>query len=112
MTKLLSVTKEAADSYKQELNLQAGDVVRLFVQVGGMNRTPVPGFAFGVQKVEAPGQLELSEHHVKAHAGDITFLIHEDELWCLNGRQLTICRNGLTEEIQFVYLEPYLTATT
>ncbi len=43
----LSVTKEAAQWYKNELNLQSGETLRLFVQYGGCS-TVQKGLSLGI----------------------------------------------------------------
>ncbi|WP_001054456.1 hypothetical protein, partial [Bacillus cereus] len=47
----LSVTKEAVNWYKDELNLQTGDTLRFFVQYGGCS-TVQKGLSLGIRKDE------------------------------------------------------------
>lgn len=72
----LTITDEAANLYINEIPLQQGDTLRLFVRVGGVGSG---GFSVGVIK-EAP----LSKAFQIKKQG-VTFFVNEDDFWYFDG---------------------------
>lgn len=93
-----TLTKAAAELYKQEMQLQAGDYVRFFVRYGGTNG-PGNGFSFGVG-ISNP--MMIGE---KVESDGITFFIEREDLWLLQDADLTVQKNEKTGEIEFIYKE-------
>lgn len=91
-----TLTKAAAELYKQEMHLKAGDYVRFYVRYGGTNG-PGNGFSLGVSLInpETIGE--------KIEQDGITFFIEQDDMWFLQDTDLTVQRNADSEEIEFVY---------
>lgn len=91
-----TLTKKAADWFKREFQLNAGDYVRFYVRYGGMNG-PGNGFSLGVS-VTPP--VNIGE---KTVVDDITFYVEQDDLWICKEAPLTIRHNEKTDEIEFIY---------
>ncbi|ABS22503.1 HesB/YadR/YfhF family protein [Bacillus cytotoxicus] len=92
----LSVTKEAATWYKEELNLQSGDTIRFFVQYGGCS-TVQKGLSLGIRKDEpAQPAVEIQEE-------GITFFIESDDEWYFDGHNLSVTFNKDDAFPQFHY---------
>lgn len=91
-----TLTEAAAELYKQEMQLKAGDYVRFYVRYGGTNG-PGNGFSLGISVIKP---VMIGE---QVERDGITFFIERDELWFLQDTDLTIQRNDTTEEIEFVY---------
>lgn len=91
----LKVTKEAAEWYKQELDLQDGEYIRFFVKLYGGNNTVHPNFSLGVSN-ERPVNMVISDEQ----AG-ITFYFNEQDEWYIKEHSLTVTlENG---EIEYVF---------
>ncbi|PYZ98191.1 hypothetical protein CR205_06245 [Alteribacter lacisalsi] len=86
----LTITREAADLYKREMNLKEGDSLRLYVRVGGVGSG---GFSAGVTK-EIP-----ASHCHTAEASGITFHVTEDDVWYFNG--MTVKYDPDMDEVSF-----------
>lgn len=71
------MTAPVAEFYKKELNVKAGEAVRLFVRAG-------EGFFIGVEK----GVFEAADYHVTQ--GEVTFFIKQDDAWFYDGKCLTL----------------------
>lgn len=91
-----TVTEAAAQWYKQEMQLEAGDYVRFYVRYGGTNG-PGNGFSLGVSVIHPVAVGEQVERD------GITFFIEQDDMWFLQDAYLIIQQNDKTEEIEFVY---------
>lgn len=79
----LSITKEAAAWYKDELGLQDGDSLRFFVRYGGCG-TVQKGFSLGVVKDDPNDVGTMTKQD------GITFFIEEKDLWYFDGKDLLI----------------------
>ncbi|WP_205774526.1 hypothetical protein [Alkalicoccus luteus] len=73
---LFTVSEEAAQFYKKEMQLAEGDSVRLFARVGGVGSG---GFSAGVEK----GRPGLAGSEVK-QAG-IFFFVTDEDAWYFRG---------------------------
>lgn len=93
----LTVTKEAADWYKQEMNLKEGDFLRFFAKLYGGNTSIHPNFSLGVAK-EEPINIAISDEKE-----GITFYFDEQDEWFLDGYELTVkFKDG---EAEFAFAE-------
>jgi uncharacterized protein YneR len=93
----ISITEEAANWYKNELNLKEGDFLRFFVRYGGCSNVQ-KGFSLGVSNDTPvnPG--------VKVEQSGIQFFIEEDDLWYFDGKSLNITYNKELDEPEFHYV--------
>lgn len=91
----LIVEQPAASWYKQQLELENGESVRIFVKLGGCS-TVVPGLSLGVNK-ELPINPGLS-----TTVEGITFFIEEANLWYLDNKGLRITFDERHEEIDMI----------
>ncbi|MFA8439138.1 HesB/YadR/YfhF family protein [Pueribacillus sp. YX66] len=91
----LTITKEAADWYKQEMNLNKGDYIRFFVKLYGGGSSIHPNFSLGVAK-EEPVNIAVSDKK-----GGVTFYFDEQDEWFLYGHELTI--HLVNGEIEFLF---------
>ncbi|UCZ51493.1 hypothetical protein LGQ02_11455 [Bacillus shivajii] len=72
----LTITEKAGQLYKNEMNLEKGEHITLFVRVGGIGSG---GFSAGIYK----GQ---PERDFKTYTvNDITFCVSEDDEWYFDG---------------------------
>ncbi|WP_110929548.1 HesB/YadR/YfhF family protein [Bacillus massiliglaciei] len=95
----LKVTDQAVEWYKNELDLQTGEALRIFVRYGG--HSPIQsGFSLGLM-AEDPAEPAVSFRHP-----DLTFFIEEDDLWYFDGHDLIIRYNEEREEPEFDYIQP------
>ncbi|WP_028558930.1 HesB/YadR/YfhF family protein [Paenibacillus pinihumi] len=88
----LTVEPTAAQWYKQELLLEAGDALRIYVQLGGCGSVQ-PGFSLGVVK-DTPRKPAL-QHEVDG----ILFYMEEDNLWYLDDKSLRISYGQQDDDI-------------
>lgn len=72
----LSISPKAARFYQQELNLQQGQAVRLFVRIGGFG---CGGFSMGVQ----PAKPKTDDHIVQVDG--VQFCVCPDDAWYMEG---------------------------
>lgn len=79
----LSISKEAAEWYKEELHLQEGSTVRFYVRYGGVGGK-IPGFSLGI-KPDSTKSI-----HASAEVLGITFYIDENDTWYFEGSDLEI----------------------
>jgi uncharacterized protein YneR len=90
----ITVTNEALQWYKEELDLQSGDMVKFFVRYGGCS-TVQKGFSLGVgkqQPVLIGAQTEVE---------GITFYIEDQDLWYFEGRDLVVSYDEAKGEPDF-----------
>ncbi|SFL74060.1 iron-sulfur cluster biosynthesis family protein [Salibacterium qingdaonense] len=71
-----TVKKEAARLYKQEMELEEGDYVRLFVRVGGVGSG---GYSMGVAKEKPEAGSDVLQ------ADGIYFFVNPQDQWYMNG---------------------------
>lgn len=81
------VDRDAASWLKQEMQLQPGDELRLFVRLGGCS-TVHSGFSLGIVK-ERPVRPGL-----QAESEGIVFYMEEDNVWYLEGKDLFVRRDS------------------
>jgi uncharacterized protein YneR len=90
----MSIEQPAALWYKNEMALQDGDCLRIFVRLGGSGSYQ-PGFSLGIMKdaPRTPGLQDVVE--------GITFYMEEDNLWYLDNKDLQVLFDETREEIIF-----------
>lgn len=80
------VVKDAAIAlYQKEWNFKAGDRIRIYPRYGGGGANP---FSVGIAK-SAPTDAALT-----ATAEDVLFFMERDDVWLLEGGDLTIDAKG------------------
>ncbi len=85
----LTVTKEAARWYKNEMGLSEGDFLRFFVKLYGGGNEIHPNFSLGVAKQDSD---DIAISHVQE---GITFYFDEQDEWFIEGIELRIeLKNG------------------
>ncbi|MFC7394761.1 HesB/YadR/YfhF family protein [Scopulibacillus cellulosilyticus] len=90
----LTVTPAAVTWFKEEWDFEEGDQIKLFVRYGG-DSTIHAAFSMGIVKDE-PKNIGIS-----TIADGITFYVEQDELWYLDGRDLTLDYSQEKDEIDF-----------
>lgn len=73
----LTITKEAADFYKKEMDLEEGMCLRLYVRVGGVGSG---GFSVGIERLD-----QRPDGWFAIEAGGLFFVVSEDDYWYLDG---------------------------
>ena len=91
----LHVTKEAAQWYKDEMDLKEDDFLRLFVRVYGGHPDVHPNFSLGVSK-ESPRAMAIS-HQCEG----ITFYLSEEDEWFLEKHHLSLTLSN--DEVDFIF---------
>lgn len=90
----LSVTAAAVAWFREEWGCQEGDSIRFFVRYGGAS-TIQHSFSMGIAK-EEPNNAGLS-----TVIEGITFYMEQDELWYMNGKDLTVDYLPAKDEVDF-----------
>ncbi|AOM83390.1 HesB/YadR/YfhF family protein [Salisediminibacterium beveridgei] len=92
----MTITKEAASWFKEELDIHEGDEVQLFVRYGG-DANFQRGFSLGVavKPREEPG--------IEKKVDGIVFYIEKKDLWYLDGEDFEIMYDSEKEEIAFLH---------
>lgn len=88
----LIVTPAAVSCFKNEWGFREGDQVRIFVRYSGMGEDGP--YSLGISH-DTPMHIALSTVQ-----DDITFYMEHNDVWYLEGRELTI--DGKGEDIMFV----------
>lgn len=93
---MLNITNEAAEWFKQELDLQEGQAIRFFPRYssgGGVH----PGFSLGIEVNDptVPG--------LQTEAGGIKFYMEERDLWYLEGYHFNVTYNADAGDIKYEY---------
>ena len=92
----IKISREAAEWYKDELNLISGAHLRFFVRYGGHSNIQ-SGFSLGIAQ-EPPTQLGTS-----TKVTGVTFFVDENDLWFFDGHDLIINYNEKIGEPEFLY---------
>lgn len=90
----ISISKDAANWYKDELLLQDGDSLCFFVRYGGES-TIHKGFSLGIRK-----DIPIQAATVVSEIG-ITFYIEQDDEWYFDGHDLSITYKKADEDPTF-----------
>jgi uncharacterized protein YneR len=90
-----SVSKEAAEWFKEELGVGQGDYVRFFIKLYGGIPTAHPDYYLGVT-VGKEG-----EPAIKDVVDGITFYFNADDAWFLNEYQLKVVMGS--DEVEYIF---------
>lgn len=91
------VSQEAAEWYKNEMDLAQGDYVQYYVQLYGGIPTAHPNYSLGMS-VGKEGKIA-----VETMVEGITFYFNEDNAWFLNDFDMTVdVKNG---DLDFIFKE-------
>ncbi|GJM80895.1 hypothetical protein HMSSN139_33910 [Paenibacillus sp. HMSSN-139] len=93
---MIHVSNEAAEWFKQELGLEAGQAVRFFARYSAGGKLH-PGFSLGidVDKPVSPG--------IKAEVEGITFFMEDQDMWYLDGYHLNVTYDQQLGDIEYEY---------
>ncbi|MFJ7933943.1 HesB/YadR/YfhF family protein [Sporosarcina sp. NPDC096371] len=91
------VSKEAAEWYKSEMDLEQGDYVQYYIQLYGGIPTAHPNYSLGMS-VGKEGSIGE-----KAEVEGITFYFNEENSWFLKEFDMKVIVEN--EEFGFVFLE-------
>ncbi len=91
------VSKEAADWYKSEMDLEEGDFVQYYVQLYGGIPTSHPNYSLGMS-VGEEGAIA-----VKDVVEGITFYFNEDNVWFLNEFDMKV--DVKNNDLDFIFTE-------
>ncbi|WP_347860538.1 HesB/YadR/YfhF family protein [Salimicrobium sp. PL1-032A] len=92
----LTVTKDAAKWYKEELELNDSDSMQFYVRYGGAGGLQ-PGFSLGI-KVDTPYEA-VAETNVEG----ITFYVEKSDEWYFDTYSLHVSYDEKWEEPDFSY---------
>lgn len=93
---MINVTKEAAEWFKQELDLEEGHAVRFFARYSAGGKLH-PGFSLGIG-IESP----VSPGIISEVEG-ITFYMEDKDMWYLQGYDLNIVYDKEQQDIEYHY---------
>ncbi|AWB46872.1 hypothetical protein DCC85_09290 [Paenibacillus sp. CAA11] len=93
---MIQVTEQAANWYKQELDLQSGQAIRFFARYSAGGHIH-PGFSLGIQ-VEEPQHPGYS-----TVVSGITFYMEQQDLWYLDGYCLDVSYDPDADDILYTY---------
>ncbi|WP_249869651.1 HesB/YadR/YfhF family protein [Oceanobacillus saliphilus] len=93
----LDISSEAANWYKEELDIEDAEELRFFVRYGGVGGK-IPGFSLGIKKDQP-----LSVHTSSTVEG-ITFFIEDSDLWYFEESDLEIGFDDVREEPVLKYV--------
>lgn len=91
----LIVEQAAAKWYKEQMELQDGEHVRIYIKLGGCGSVH-PGLSLGVMRDEP---LEIG---LEAIMEGVHFFIEQTNVWYLEEKNLTISFDAEQEEIKMV----------
>lgn len=79
----IKVTKPAFQFLRDEMELQDGDSIKIFVRYGGSGGH-IPGFSLGIDKDTFDGD------GISTNVEGITFFMNTKDLWYLDNHDLTV----------------------
>lgn len=93
---MINVTHEAAEWFKQELSLQAGQAVRFFARYSAGGKLH-PGFSLGIDVDQpiSPG--------IASKVEGITFYMEDQDMWYLDGYHLNVLYDQGLGDIEYQY---------
>ncbi|MEN1969971.1 hypothetical protein WMZ97_18075 [Lentibacillus sp. N15] len=91
----LHVTKEAAEWYKQEFDINQSAHLRYYVRYGFGGH--IPGFSLGV-RIDNPNEI-----HASSLVDGITFFIETADAWYFEAVDLRVQWNKQKQEPEFIY---------
>lgn len=97
MTMKIHITKEAANWFKEEMQLEHGDYLRFYPRYGGVGGN-IPGFSIGINTDE-PKEAET----IQTVEG-ISFYIEKNDQWYFEDKDLKITFNKSLNEPEYSYI--------
>lgn len=94
----LQLQKEAAEWYKDELELNDDDSLRFFVRYGGVGGLK-PGFSLGVRPDEP------AEPIAETKEEGVHFFIEKDDAWYFDEHSVKVIYDSNKEEPDFEYID-------
>jgi uncharacterized protein YneR len=92
----LYVSKEAAEWYRNELEIDSGNL-RFFVRYGGLGGN-IPGFSLGL-KFDSPEEI-----HASSEINSLLFFIESADQWYFDGKDLEVTLGKTMQEPEFSYV--------
>lgn len=92
----LVITDQAHNWFKDELDLETGDTLRIFGKYGGSTNVHV-GFSTGIQVVEPMESLEA------VNKDGITYFTEHGDEWFFSDYILTVDLDPILEEPRYIY---------
>ncbi|USG66176.1 HesB/YadR/YfhF family protein [Brevibacillus ruminantium] len=92
----ITVTPSALAWFQEECGFQSGDFVRFYARYGGSS-TIQDSYSMGFTR-EVPDNMGIS-----TVAEGITFYIVEDEIWYLDGKDMTVDYHKEQDEIVYAF---------
>ncbi|WAA13110.1 HesB/YadR/YfhF family protein [Fervidibacillus halotolerans] len=93
----LNLSPAAIQWFKNEMELQKGDMVKFFIQIYGSS--PVQkGYSLGFTKDNEP--IDIG---VQYEADGIVFYVEESDLWFFDGHHLNVDYNEEKDELEYTY---------
>lgn len=92
----LTISKDAAQWYKDELEMDDNTYVRFYVRYGGSGGL-IPGFSLGVN-TDTPQLL-----HTSIEVNNVTFYIEESDAWYFEDKNLNVDFDYNNSEPTFSY---------
>lgn len=93
----LEVSKEAANWYKNEMDLKQGDYVQYYLQIYGGIPTTLPNYSLGMSIGET------GDIAVKYVVEGITFYFNKDNSWLFKEYDLKVVVKN--EDLEFIFRE-------
>ncbi len=90
----LTITPSAVAWFANEWGVQAGEHIRFFARYGGSS-TVQDGFSMGIAKDEPKAAA------VSTVEQGITFFLEQDDIWYVNGKDLTVDYLAEKDEVVF-----------
>lgn len=94
----LSISKEAAEWYEHEYDINAPTSLRIYVRYGGVGGL-IPGFSIGLNLEEA----KKTDIYVDSSVSQIHFFIVESDAWYFENHHLHIDFDQELIEPKFIY---------
>lgn len=92
----ITLTDEALQWFKQEMEVESGDTIRFYARYGGSSPFH-EGFSLGMTREEP---IEIG---VKTVIDDVTYYIDEKDLWFFNNHNLHVDIDATNDELKYDY---------
>lgn len=94
----ITLTDEALQWFKQEMEVESGDTIRFYARYGGSSPFH-EGFSLGMTREEP---IEIG---VKTVIDDVTYYIDEKDLWFFNDHNLNVDVDATNDELKYEYIK-------
>lgn len=92
----ITLTDEALQWFKQEMEVESGDTIRFYARYGGSSPFH-EGFSLGMTREEP---IEIG---VKTVIDDVIYYIDEKDLWFFNDHDLYVDVDATNDELKYEY---------